>query len=135
MSALVWIHEDAIRASHPVMDVAGEGAQAVFIWDTSLHQAREYSLKRLVFIYECAAALDIPIYAGRTEDILAQLAEGRPIYAARTPDLMYRDIIEDLEITEVDDDVFIDIPSDTDVKRFFRFWKMARKSALKLETT
>ena len=30
MSALIWLHEDALRNDHPVFKAAGEGAEAVF---------------------------------------------------------------------------------------------------------
>ena len=33
MADLVWLHEGALRRSHPVFAAAEHGAPAVFIWD------------------------------------------------------------------------------------------------------
>ena len=132
--SLVWVHEDAITLDHSVFDAAGPDAQPVFIWDTDEHDRRGYSLKRRVFIYECAQDLNITIYVGNPLDVLTALAEGETIYAAGSPDLYILEIISDLR--EAQNVVIIDaprlahIPADTDTGRFFRFWNRAKNSAL-----
>lgn len=132
--SLVWIHEDAISLDHPVVSLAGETAHPVFIWDSTEHDRRDYTLKRRLFIYECAHDLDIPIYAGDPFEILTALADGGPIYAARSADPYIRDILSDLkaehDVKTVEGPQLAFVPEDTDTGRFFRFWNRVKKSAL-----
>ena len=51
-NSLIWIHEDALRITHPVFKLAPNGTEALFVWDNPYFQKLDYSLKRLVFIYE-----------------------------------------------------------------------------------
>lgn len=131
---LIWVHEDAITLDHPVFAAAGENAKPVFIWDTEEHDRRAYSLKRRVFIYECAHDLDIPIYAGDTYTVLSDLAQSQAIYAAESPDPYIRNILSDLrdsyEVISIAKAKLAQIPEDTDTGRFFRFWNRAKKTAL-----
>ncbi|MEP4053175.1 MAG: hypothetical protein ABJN22_13115 [Litorimonas sp.] len=132
--SVVWIHEDAMTLNHPVFQKAGPAAQPVFIWDTEEHDRRGYSLKRRVFIYECAHDLNIPIYLGSPYDILRALAEGQAIYAAESADPYIKDTLSDLQVSHdvetVNAPQLAHIPANTDTARFFRFWNRAKKSAL-----
>lgn len=131
---LIWIHENAITLDHPAIDVAGDGAHAIFIWDTDRHDRRGYSLKRRVFIYECAADLGIEIVTGDPYSVLVSRAKGRPIFTAHTDDPDYQEVFEKLNEAEnfnpIKAKAFVDIPDDIDTKRFFRFWNRVRKSAV-----
>ena len=131
----IWVHEDAITLNHPVVTTAGPEAQPVFIWDTAEHDRHQYSLKRRVFIYECAHDLNIPIYVGDSYEILAALAGGGgAIYAAASPAPYIQEILSDLsndhDVVIVEAPQLAQIPANTDTGRFFRFWNRAKKSAL-----
>jgi hypothetical protein len=131
---IIWVHEDAISLDHPVVAAAGPGAQPIFIWDSHNHDALGYSLKRRVFIFECALDLDIPIYAGTPQAILREVANGRAIYAATSPDPYITQVLielqKDHEVVPVDARPFARIASDVDTRRFFRFWNQAKKTAM-----
>ena len=64
MADLVWIHEDALRQSHPVFAAAAPGSPAVFIWDNASLEARHIGPKRRLFIYQTLAGMEIDIIAG-----------------------------------------------------------------------
>lgn len=134
MSALIWLHEDALRGDHPVFKAAGEGAEAVFIWDDAYFKSEGYSFKRLVFIYELLAALDITCLQGETAQVLDSYAKGRDIYVPETPNPHFKAIISELRnshnVTTVPDVPLVIVPDDVDLRRFFRFWNKAKKSAL-----
>ncbi len=131
---LIWIHEDAITLDHPVVQAAGPTAKPVFVWDTDEHDRRGYSLKRRVFIYECALALEVPIYAGEALDVLSSLSGEGKIYAAATADPYINGVLSDLRrhhrVEVLDSPQLAYVPANTDTGRFFRFWNRARKSAL-----
>ena len=132
--SFIWVHEDAITLDHPVFDAAGQATQPVFIWDTDEHDRRGYTLKRRVFIYECAHDLEIPIYVGDPYEILADLSDGQKIYAASTPDPYIRNILSDLsdnhDVAIIETPKLAHVPDDTEAGRFFRFWNRAKKSAM-----
>jgi len=132
--SVVWIHEDEMTLDHPAITMAGEGAEIVFIWDTERHDAKAYSLKRRVFIYECAVDLGVKIIPGNPFNILREMAGEQLIYTAWSPDPDYREIIADLrdthEVKVIEAPGLVNVPDDVDTKRFFRFWNRAKKSAM-----
>lgn len=131
---VVWIHEDAINLDHPAVLAAGEARRPIFIWDSAQHDHQGYSLKRRVFIYECALDLGIPIYVGTPQDILETLTDRQTIYTAASPDPYINGIISDLQdtcdVVTVEALAFAEVPADIDTRRFFRFWNQAKKTAL-----
>ncbi len=132
--SVIWIHEDAITLDHPAVTMAGEGAEIIFIWDTERHDEKAYSLKRRVFIYECALDLGVKIMAGHPYNVLRELVGEQTIYTAWSPDPDYREIIADLrdthEVKVIEAPGLVSVPDDVDTKRFFRFWNRAKKSAM-----
>ncbi|WP_409432227.1 hypothetical protein ACJ3XI_08380 [Litorimonas sp. RW-G-Af-16] len=131
---IIWIHEDAMRADHPVVFQAGEQAEAVFIWDAAYFEAQGYSAKRLVFIYECLMDLPVVLYVGETETALRELVSGGRLFVPTTPNPYFNTILDnlsgDIDVTQVPDIPLVIAPDDVDLKRFFRFWNKVRKSAL-----
>lgn len=119
---------------HPAIQAAGEGAEIVYIWDTERHDAKEYSLKRRVFIYETALDLGVKIIPGHPYNVLREIAGELPIFTAWSPDPDYREIISDLrdthEVTVIEAPGLVSVPDDVDTARFFRFWNRAKKSAM-----
>ena len=131
MSALIWLHEDALRRDHPVVKAAGEGTETIFIWDDAYFKSEGYSLKRLVFIYELLAGLNITCLKGETEAVLKAYAEGREIFVPETPNPKFKVIIDRLDsVSIIPDTPLVIVPDDVDLRRFFRFWNKAKKSAL-----
>lgn len=132
MSAIIWVHADALSRHHPVFTEAPVDARVVYIWDAVDLARRNWSLKRCVFILECLADLDVEILQGGTGDVLAGLDADR-IYTADTPDPYRRNAINALgaTCTIVKSAPFVSVPDDTDMGRFFRFWNKAKTSALR----
>lgn len=130
MSALIWVHEDALRDDHPVRAAAGTTARAVFIWDDDYFRAQGYSAKRLIFIVECLSQMDLDVYKGDTQEILSQLSNEQPIYTAATPNPEFSAIIYALDILVVADTPLARVNEHADLGRFFRYWKKASKSVM-----
>ena len=131
--SLIWLHEEALRKSHPVFLTAPENTQALFIWDDNYFKQRGYSLKRLVFIYETLCTLPITIFQGDILDVLTQY----------NPSILYipysySDFVQNVacklsglvKIEWVDDEPFVNLPQKSAFKRFFQYWKKAEKFAL-----
>ena len=130
MSAVVWVHIDALSRDHPVFARAGEGARAVFVWDAADMARRGWTLKRCVFVMECVEDMGVEVIEGSYAEVLAGLGAGR-ILTADTPDPALRaaaDAVAGLE--RVPGRPLTDIPATTDMGRFFRFWNKARRSVL-----
>ena len=132
---VIWVHEDALSQSHPVFSAAKNAKAVLFIWDNEYFQSQGYTVKRLLFIYECLLEMDVQIIKGNTLEVLSDFCEGE-IFTASTPNPYFLDIIEQMgerssKVTLVEDDPFSQIPQDEEMERFFRFWNKGRKSIMK----
>lgn len=134
--AMVWVHEDALRQDHPVFAAAGRDAECVFVWDDAYFQSQNYSLKRLVFIYECLMDLNVTLYQGEASDVLSQISVDFRIYTARSHNPYIRDTLRalphDVDIRVIEETPLTEIAANADMGRFFRYWNRARKSALSI---
>ena len=145
MADLVWLHEGALRLTHPVFSAGGPDAATVFIWDRDRLAASHVGIKRQLFIYETLAEMSesrsLDIHEGRAEEVLPRLAAqagaGR-VLVPSSPDPALRAEIgairraaPGLEIVEIEETPFVTLAKKTDLGRFFRYWNKARKSALR----
>ena len=145
MADLVWLHEGALRLTHPVFAVGGPDAATIFIWDRDRLAASHVGIKRQLFIYETLAEMSesrsLDIHEGRAEEVLPRLAAqagaGR-VLVPSSPDLALRAeigairrAVPDLEIVEIEETPFVTLANTPDLGRFFRYWNKARKSALR----
>ena len=145
MADLVWLHEGALRLTHPVFAAGGPDAATVFIWDRDRLAASYVGIKRQLFIYETLAEMSesrsLDIHEGQSEELLPRLAAqvnaGRVLVPA-SPDPAVRAKIgairraaPDLEIVEIEDTPFVTLANTPDLGRFFRYWNKAKKTALR----
>ena len=132
MSAIIWVHADALSRDHPVFEAAPSGARAMYIWDAEDVARRGWSLKRCVFVLECLAEMGVDIVTGRTAEVLAAISAD-DIFTAATPDPARLSAISGLgeKITVVSEPRFTTVPADADMGRFFRYWNKAKRDALK----
>ncbi len=137
MTALVWLHEDALRQDHPVFSAAGDAGLSCFVWDANYLQEMDYSFKRLVFIYETLCELPLTILHGSTVETLIGLAQQHDcetIYVPATPNPAIKKIISEIQqqipVAVIDDTPFISLDKEPDIKRFFRYWNKAKKLAM-----
>ena len=145
MADLVWLHEGALRLTHPVFAAGGPDAATIFIWDRDRLAASHVGIKRQLFIYETLAEISesrsLEIYKGLAEEVLPRLAAqagaGRvlvpssPDPALRAEISAIRRAVPDLEIVEIEETPFVTLANTPDLGRFFRYWNKARKSALR----
>ena len=138
MPDLIWIHEDFLSENHPVFKKAGTDATSVFIWDKNYFKSREYSTKRQVFLFETLCSLPFDIYEGDTLDILKKLAtkhKTETLYMPETPNPVFQEIAktlaQDISVEIIETPPFADVPMDKTYKRFFQYWKKAKKQLLK----
>lgn len=133
VNPIVWLHEAALRADHPAMRAAGPHATAVHVWDDAQLQRAGYSLKRLVFIYECIAALNITLLRGDTVAVLSALKPD-PLYVPACSAPWLEPAIAALQaanvsVMRVADVPFVPEKRGHDPKRFFQYWQRAEKYA------
>ena len=145
MADLVWLHEGALRLTHPVFAAGGPDAATIFIWDRDRLAASHVGIKRQLFIYETLAEMSesrsLDIHEGRAAEMLPCLAAqagANRVLVPSSPDLALRAEIgvirraaPDLEIVEIEDTPFVTLANTPDLGRFFRYWNKARKSALR----
>jgi hypothetical protein len=131
--SLIWLHEDALRLSHPVFTHAPADSEIIFIWDDSYLQEANYSLKRLVFLYETLYELPLVILRGQTFAILSgHAATQLYIPASANPwiNLVCKQLAITKEVTRVNDESFVRLQSKTDFRRFHQYWNKVEMLAL-----
>ena len=69
MTQLVWLHEDALNAKHPVLHSTSNADLVCFVWDDEYLSAMEYGFQRLVFIYETLCEMGINVIRGDTVEM------------------------------------------------------------------
>jgi len=145
MADLVWLHEGALRLTHPVFAAGGPDAATIFIWDRGRLAASHVGIKRQLFIYETLAEMSesrsLDIHEGRAEEVLPRLAAqagAHRVLVPSSPDPALRAEIgairraaPDLEIVEIEETPFVTLAKTPDLGRFFRYWNKAKKSALR----
>ena len=140
MAGLVWLHEEALRADHPVF-VAVPGATALFCWDVDYMAAADIGLRRQIFIYESLLELDVTIIRGAASQVLPLVArrdQATQLYVPDTPNPLIRQelskvtaALAGIAVELVSDRPFVQLAATPDLGRFFRYWKKARKQALR----
>ena len=145
MADLVWLHEGALRLTHPVFAAGGPDAATIFIWDRERLAASHVGIKRQLFIYETLAEMsesrNLDIHEGRAEEVLPRLAAqagaGRVLVPSSPDPALHAEIgairraAPDLKIVEIEETPFVTLANTPDLGRFFRYWNKARKSALR----
>lgn len=136
MSALIWLHEDALRADHPLFDAAAPATRACFIWDDAYMAAMGYGLKRRVFIYETLQHLPVDIYAGDSVETLRLLADrmgADEIVTGKTPNPLLKEkmaaLRATLKVTRIAERAFVQLDAQIELRRFFKYWNKAKKKA------
>jgi hypothetical protein len=129
---LIWLHEESLRVTHPIFYAAPTGTRAVFVWDDDYFKTLNYSLKRLIFIYETLCELPVDILRGDTVSVIKELTPSR-LYVPSTGKPHITLVIDQLKniaaVERIPDEVFVQIPETTDFKRFFKYWSSAEKTA------
>ena len=131
-SPLIWLHEEALRLTHPVFAAAPGNTKAIFVWDDGYFRTANYSLKRLVFIYETLCELPLDIIIGDTKSILEQIAPSVLYIPATNNPLLVSKIHTFKSMARVElieDDPFVILKKQADFHRFFQYWKKAEKTA------
>jgi hypothetical protein len=127
MSHILWLHEDALRQNFIQAD------RTIHIWDDAYLQEQNYSLKRLVFLYETLCELpDVEILHGNTAEILRAVAP-QTLMIPETLNPFMREVAASLSATInikwLAETPFAIIRKPREYRRFFQYWNQAEKAA------
>jgi hypothetical protein len=130
MSAIWWVHEDALNAS-----LAPAGMPAVFVFDEAW--CSTYSLKRIGFLYECLLEMEVEIRRGDTGQEIRDFAKrnaAREVRFALSPSPFIRRVAEGLRgellVSGVAMEPFARPAAGVDLSRFSRYWRKVEKQVL-----
>ena len=131
---MVWIHGDCLNPAQIALRRHPD-SPAIFVWDDALLRRRQVTLKRILFIYECLLDLPVVIRRGRVAQEIIAFAEEhktRTVVTAGSVSPGFERICHQLRahgllLTIYDEEPFIDIPQETDLRRFSRYWRAAQK--------
>lgn len=138
MNTVIWVHGDNLNPHGPALSAYPDAA-ALWVWDDALLREWRISLKRVVFIYECLLELPVVIRRGDVAEELIRFAadhKAGQIATAAAPGPRFLAIVEELQaaglVVEVlSEPPFVTIERPLDLKRFSRYWAVARQSALR----
>ena len=140
MAGLIWLHEEALRADHPVF-AAASGATAVFCWDVDYMAAADIGLRRQIFIYESLLDLEVTIIRGAASKVLPVVArrdQATQLFVPDTPNPLIKQelwkvkaALAGMTVELVPERPFVQLEVQPDLGRFFRYWNKARKQALR----
>ncbi len=125
MSAIVWVHPYCLSAANPALR-AHPGAPSVFVWDEEEIEREQWTLKRLVFVAECLADLNVEIRRG---DVAAEVRRfatehnATGIVTVSDPSPRIKRQIAALRAQALPADPLVDYRGSLDLKRFARYWK------------
>lgn len=129
-ASLILLHEEALRITHPVFHSAPPNTNAIFVWDDAYFRAANYSLKRLIFIYETLCALPVEIIHADTLSAVRRLAPSTLyIPATRNPLIVstLQALLSETDVRMIEDEPFVKIKNPIDFRRFFQYWKKVEK--------
>jgi len=138
---IVWVHGDGLSPHGPAL-TAAPGAPAIFVWDNTLLDKWQISLKRVAFMYECLLELPVTIRKGDVADEVVKFAlehgAGR-ILTAESPSPRHPQICRKISnnmpsgsrLEVLYTEPFVDYEGEFDLKRFSRYWRTAKKYAFK----
>ena len=136
MTSIIWIHGDTLRPTNPAL-LAYPDAPAVFVWEDELLTKYGLSFKRIVFMYEALLELPVTIYRGNVVEQVSAFAQSHhadTIVTSGTPAPRFAAFCQQLRRTHtveiLAEPAFVDIPASTDVKRFSRYWQVAKPKLL-----
>ena len=92
---LLYIHDKGLGDNQPIFSRMTPNSRALFIWDDAYFKKRNYSLKRLVFIYETLTTMPVEIVHGKTLDIVKEIAP-KKVITPYTSDLELRRLIREI---------------------------------------
>ena len=132
---------DALSPANPAL-TANPDAPAVFVFDDAYLNERKFSLKRIVFIYECLLEMPVTIRRGDTSaQVLAFAQEhgASRIVTTESVDPYVKAVYENIRKGQPDGDRLEFAPvepfaaidnSRLDLKRFTRYWGAVKHLAL-----
>lgn len=132
--SIIWVHGDNLSPTQPIWTQFPQ-VPAVWVWDDDLLQAWGISFKRLVFIYECLLELPVEIRRGQVIQELTDFIHqhhATQVITSPSPSPRFRQICQGLPvpIQIISSSAFVEIPDNTDLKRFSRYWKAAKPNLL-----
>ena len=135
---IVWVHGDNLNPFSRALRQHAE-APALFVWDEALLDEWRISLKRIAFIYECLLELPVTIRRGDVAAEIRRFAaeqEADLIVTMESPSPRFIQIVTTLQtaglnVTILPEPPFLQTDSPLDLKRFSRYWRIAKKHLLK----
>lgn len=133
MTKLIWMHEDMLRDTHPACRAYPNVPRCV-VFDPNYIKQQRYSLKRMVFLLEAAAQLDVTAYQGETVALLGALLKEHgcnTLITGMSPNPWIQQVVEamrqEAEVELIAEDALSMPELKTIPKRFFPYWNKAKK--------
>lgn len=133
---IVWLHGGNLNPAGPAL-AAHPAAPAVWVWDEALLARQRISLKRILFLYESLLELPVIVRRGDVAVELARFADehgATTIATAENPGPRFKAVCHQLRERGYTLELHPERPflaphARPDLKRFSRYWRVARRYA------
>ncbi|MDX2179243.1 MAG: hypothetical protein SFV18_06600 [Bryobacteraceae bacterium] len=115
MTEAIWVHPYALTVPRDL--------PAIFVFDDEFLKRERWSLKRVMFVYECLLELPVEIVRGDTVTEVRRFAGDRAILSVPDPDPWIQARQRELDTQPLDRPPFVDYRGKLDLKRFSRYWQ------------
>lgn len=130
---IIWVHGDNLNPHSPALTNHPD-APAVWVWDDAYLRQANFSLKRILFIYECLLELPVTIFRG---DVVAEVVafaqaqQRQTIVTMGSPSPGFARICnqlrdQDFHLHIYEEAPFVTLPDPVDIRRFSRYWRQAQ---------
>lgn len=132
MRSVVWVHEDMLRANHPIF-VKYPTAPAAWVWDDVDLRRSPMSMKRIIFRYQAIEEMPVSILRGDSvAELLKFAAENGAdrIATAESANPRVRFLLdrlaESISVDRLPEREFRDYEGQLDIRNFARYWRSIR---------
>ena len=135
MRSVVWVHEDMLRANHPIF-LKYPAAPAVWVWDDADLRRSPFSMKRIIMRHKALEEMPVSVQRGDTVGELLRFAAENGadrIVTADSVNPRVRFLLDRLtgliQVDRMRESASDEYAGMLDVRNFSRYWRSIRPLA------
>ncbi|MCC7497392.1 MAG: hypothetical protein IT160_07435 [Bryobacterales bacterium] len=132
MRSVVWVHEDMLRANHPIF-VKYPAAPAAWVWDDADLRRSPLSMKRIILRHQAMEEMPVSILRGDSVTELLKFAAGNNAERIATVEssnprvrFLLDRLAEHISVDCLPPSEFAAYEGQLDVRDFARYWRSIR---------
>ncbi len=132
MRSVVWVHEDMLRANHPIF-VKYPAAPAAWVWDDADLRRSPLSMKRIILRHQAMEEMPVSILRGDSVTELLKFAADNNADRISTAEsanprvrFLFERLAEHINVERLPASEFDGYEGQLDIRNFARYWRSIR---------